>query len=63
MKEQNQLFTSLLSDIDTISRIRVLDRYKKVPLYISNNLNPKFEIREYQKEALARFSYYFNEYP
>jgi hypothetical protein len=63
MKEQSQLFTSLLGDIDTISRVKVLDKYKEIPLYISNNLNSRFEIREYQKEAFARLSYYFNEYP
>ncbi len=26
------------------------------------NLNPKFELREYQKEALGRFDFYFNGY-
>jgi type III restriction enzyme len=26
------------------------------------NLNPKFELREYQKEALGRFDFYFKEY-
>jgi type III restriction enzyme len=26
------------------------------------NLNPKFELREYQKEALGRFDFYFSEY-
>ena len=29
---------------------------------IIQNLNPKFELREYQKEALGRFDFYFNEY-
>jgi len=27
---------------------------------IVQNLNPKFELREYQKEALGRFDFYFN---
>jgi len=27
---------------------------------IIQNLNPKFELREYQKEALGRFDFYFN---
>ncbi|MEO0267824.1 MAG: DEAD/DEAH box helicase family protein [candidate division WOR-3 bacterium] len=29
---------------------------------ILQNLNPKFELREYQKEALGRFDFYFKEY-
>jgi type III restriction enzyme len=29
---------------------------------IARNLNPKFELREYQKEAIGRFDFYFGEY-
>ena len=29
---------------------------------IAQNLNPKFELREYQKEALGRFGFYFSEF-
>ena len=29
---------------------------------IIRNLNPKFELREYQKEALGRFDFYFTDY-
>ena len=29
---------------------------------IVQNLNPKFELREYQKEALGRFDFYFTQY-
>lgn len=29
---------------------------------IVQNLNPKFKLREYQKEALGRFDFYFSEY-
>lgn len=29
---------------------------------IAQNLNPKFELREYQKETLGRFDFYFNGY-
>ncbi|WP_338032118.1 DEAD/DEAH box helicase family protein [Candidatus Vampirococcus lugosii] len=36
---------------------------KDIPLYINSNLNPNFEIRDYQKEAFARFSYYLNDFP
>lgn len=33
-----------------------------VPDYVIDNLNQNFELREYQKEALARFHYYFDGY-
>ena len=29
---------------------------------ITQNLNPKFELREYQKEALGRVDFYFSEF-
>ncbi|HQK58745.1 MAG TPA: DEAD/DEAH box helicase family protein, partial [Candidatus Pacearchaeota archaeon] len=29
---------------------------------VIQNLNPKFELREYQKEALGRFDFYFKDY-
>jgi len=34
----------------------------RVDSEIVQNLNPKFELREYQKEALGRFDFYFNGY-
>lgn len=34
----------------------------RVDSEIVQNLNPKFELREYQKEALGRFDFYFKEY-
>ena len=55
---QNLLFNKL----DMYSEDWLLDNYKNIPLYISTNLNNKFEIRNYQKEAFARFSYYFSDY-
>jgi type III restriction enzyme len=33
-----------------------------LPEYVINNLNPKFEIRDYQTEALNRFDYYINSF-
>ncbi|QQS59368.1 DEAD/DEAH box helicase family protein [Candidatus Peregrinibacteria bacterium] len=36
---------------------------EKVPEYIVKNLNSKFELREYQKEAIGRLSFYLNDYP
>jgi len=44
-----------LSDIQNIS--------KEIPEYIKDNLNPAFELREYQKEAIARFIHYYHQYP
>jgi type III restriction enzyme len=35
---------------------------RRVADEIVQNLNPKFELREYQKEALGRFDFYFTEY-
>ncbi|ODS39317.1 MAG: type III deoxyribonuclease [Candidatus Altiarchaeales archaeon WOR_SM1_79] len=34
---------------------------KDIPGYIGNNLNPDFELREYQKEAIARFTHYMDQ--
>lgn len=36
---------------------------KKVPEYITNNLNHSFELREYQKESIGRLLHYFTDYP
>lgn len=52
----------LFNKLNMYSEDWILDNHKNVPLYISTNLNKKFEIRNYQKEAFARFSYYFNDY-
>ena len=34
----------------------------ELPQYITHNLNPNFEIRDYQKEAFNRFDFYLNIY-
>jgi type III restriction enzyme len=36
---------------------------KDIPGYIEDNLNPAFELREYQKEAIARFIHYMEQNP
>ena len=36
-------------------------RTEEIPDSITRNLNPAFEIREYQEEAFARFIHCFNE--
>ncbi len=50
----------LYQKFDTLSEMDVLD--KDIPLSLLKNLNEKFEMREYQKEAFARFSYYTESY-
>jgi len=53
--------TSLKQDYDSLSK---LGRLKKtIPNFIKNNLNPAFELREYQEEAIARFIDYLDTYP
>lgn len=52
----------LFEELNMVSEMWFLDNYKKIPLYISTNLNNKFEIRNYQKEAFTRFSYYYKDY-
>ena len=36
---------------------------KDIPKYIVDNLNPRFKLRSYQIEAMARFIHYLKEYP
>ena len=55
---QNEQF--LYNKFNTLSEMDILD--KNIPLNITKNLNEKFKIREYQKEAFARFLYYLNDY-
>lgn len=57
---QNEQF--LFQKFDNYSEDWFLDNYKNIPLNISKNLNEKFQIRKYQKEAFARFLYYINDY-
>ncbi len=51
----------LLSDFDTLQN--AMEQFNdELPNYITNNLNPNFEIRDYQKEAFNRFDFYLNTY-
>ncbi|MDD5463608.1 MAG: DEAD/DEAH box helicase family protein [Candidatus Moranbacteria bacterium] len=43
----------LYEQLDSVSNMGLLK--KDIPDFIVQNLNPKFELREYQKEAFARF--------
>jgi len=40
----------------------IKERVEKIPDFITNNLNPVFELREYQEEAIRRFIYYIDFY-
>lgn len=51
----------LLTDFDAVQNVtgQFNDELRS---YITNNLNPNFEIRDYQKEAFNRFDFYLNTY-
>jgi len=51
----------LSEDFDVLSKNNVFE--KEIPDYITENLNPNFELREYQKEAFTRFFHYLEKYP
>jgi type III restriction enzyme len=53
----------LYDEFDTAKKFGVLNPYMEIPRFLKENLNPNFELRPYQKDAFARFFYYFNEYP
>ena len=48
----------LYEQLDILSRFRSLE--VEIPRSITQNLNSRFEIREYQEDAFARFIYCFN---
>ena len=50
----------LVDELNILSKQKVIA--KDIPDFILKNLNPRFPIREYQKEAVARFRYYINTY-
>jgi type III restriction enzyme len=50
----------LVDELNIISKQGFID--KTIPSLISKNLNQTYTIREYQKEAIARFKYYLNGY-
>ena len=57
------LFTyqRLSREYDVLSNMGYLE--KDIPKYIEDNLNPKFKLRPYQVEAIARFIHYLEENP
>lgn len=53
----------LYDELDTAKKFGVLTQFLEVPNFVKNNLNPNQPLRPYQKEAFARFFYYYNQYP
>ena len=51
----------LSQEYDVLSKMGYLKN--DIPKYIEDNLNPRFKLRPYQIEAIARFIHYFEEYP
>ena len=51
----------LSQEYDVLSKMGYLK--KDVPKYITDNLNPRFKLRSYQIEAIARFIHYIKENP
>lgn len=54
-------FQRLSQEYDVLSKMGYLK--KDIPKYITVNLNPRFKLRPYQIEAIARFIHYFEENP
>jgi type III restriction enzyme len=52
---------TLWEEFDTINKVLLKD--KVLPKEITENINPKFELRPYQVKALNNFIYYFEQYP
>lgn len=50
----------LKEELDALSKYGVLET--EMPEIITANLNPAFPLRDYQKEALARFIFYITDY-
>ena len=48
---------------DSLNKVYGKEHFiNRVDKEVINNLNPKFKLREYQKEALGRFDQYFYDY-
>jgi len=54
---------TLVEKLNSVSQLGFLKQYKALPDYIVKNLNQRFSIREYQREAIARLIYYLTDYP
>ena len=52
---------TLRQKYDILSEQGIWDRLVEVPEYIESNLNPKFSLRKYQKEAMQRLIFYLKD--
>ncbi|WP_445486438.1 DEAD/DEAH box helicase family protein [Niallia sp. 03133] len=50
----------LLNNLNSLKKMDMLP--KEIPDSILQNINPKFELRKYQKEAFSRFMFYMEKY-
>ena len=50
----------LSEELDTLSKYGAIKR--ELPEYVSDNLNPAFELRKYQVEAVSRLVFYLNDF-
>ena len=41
----------LYEELDNVSKLYFLDEYKNIPLFVKDNLNPRFKLRTYQTVA------------
>ena len=52
-----------MADVFLYEKLKTLFEFGElendIPAFVRDNLNPRFELRPYQEEAFARFSYYF----
>ena len=53
----------LYNELDTAKKLGNLNEFLETPKLLDENLNPKFALRDYQKDAFARFFYYLAKYP
>ncbi len=44
---------------EQIEQAKTFGAYKELPNYISSNLNPNFDLRDYQRDAFQNFVTYF----
>jgi len=54
---------ALVEGMNFASKAEFLNPYKQLGDFIIKNLNPKFAIRDYQREGIGRFIYYLSDYP
>ena len=54
---------TLSQKLNAVDEMGFLAKQKEIPDFIAHNLNPAFELRPYQVDALARFFFYVDGFP